>query len=170
MHVALVLGRGSKSGTSKGVACGRSYSLHEIEKRQLWVRPIEWLKLNFASCVMHQTRSLSVLILYSIHNMVFVNWTYDMVVISQFCKFCGRSFVRVLYLVLMTDIGRWLPWMLPGSTGRFFHFYHSLHWWCYITRMEVGITVSVILLPHDMVYKQVVVIIADVSLHNHSAQ
>ena len=26
------------------------------EKRQLWVRPIEWLKVNFASCVIHQTR------------------------------------------------------------------------------------------------------------------
>ena len=33
------------------------------EKRQLWVRPIEKLKLNFASCVVHQTRSLGVLIL-----------------------------------------------------------------------------------------------------------
>ena len=26
---------------------------NKIEKRQLWVRPIEWLKLNFASCVVH---------------------------------------------------------------------------------------------------------------------
>ena len=34
------------------------------EKRPLCVRPIEWLKLNFASCVIHQTRSLGVLILY----------------------------------------------------------------------------------------------------------
>ena len=31
--------------------------LYKIEKRQLWVRPIEWLKLSFASCVVHQTRS-----------------------------------------------------------------------------------------------------------------
>ena len=28
-----------------------------IAKRQLWVRPFEWLKLNFASCVVHQIRS-----------------------------------------------------------------------------------------------------------------
>ena len=35
----------------------------KIEKRQLWVRPIELLKLNFASCVLHQTRSLDVFIL-----------------------------------------------------------------------------------------------------------
>ena len=68
---------------------------------------------------MHQTRSLGVLIPYFIHNMVFVNYTYDMVVSTQFHKFYGRSFVRVLYLILMKDIGRWLPWMLPGSTGRF---------------------------------------------------
>ena len=33
--------------------------LLKVEKRQLWVRPIEWLKLNFASCVVHQTRSHS---------------------------------------------------------------------------------------------------------------
>ena len=44
-----------------------------FEKRQLWVQPIEWLKLNFASCVVHQTRSLGVLIRYFIINMVFVN-------------------------------------------------------------------------------------------------
>ena len=31
--------------------------LQKVEKRQLWVRPFEWLKLNFASCVVHQTRS-----------------------------------------------------------------------------------------------------------------
>ena len=37
--------------------------LYKVEKRQLWVRPFEWLKLNFASCVVHQTRS---------HNIVFV--------------------------------------------------------------------------------------------------
>ena len=36
-------------------------------------RPIEWLNLNFASCVIHQTRSLGVLILYFIYNIVFVN-------------------------------------------------------------------------------------------------
>ena len=36
----------------------------KVEKRQLWVRPCEWLKLNFASCVVHQTRS---------YNMFFVN-------------------------------------------------------------------------------------------------
>ena len=29
------------------------------------------------------------------------------------------SFARVLCFILMKDIGRWLPWMLPGSTGRF---------------------------------------------------
>ena len=33
------------------------------EKRQLWVRLIEWLKLNIASYVVHRTRSLGVLIL-----------------------------------------------------------------------------------------------------------
>ena len=26
---------------------------------------------------------------------------------------------RVFYVLPLEDIGRWLPWMLPGSTGRF---------------------------------------------------
>ena len=30
--------------------------LQKVEKRQLWVRPFEWLKLNFASRVVHHTR------------------------------------------------------------------------------------------------------------------
>ena len=41
----------------------RFSTFKKVEKRQLWVRPIEWLKLNFAICVLHQTRSLDVLIL-----------------------------------------------------------------------------------------------------------
>ena len=43
----------------------------KVEKRQLWVRSLEWLKLNFASCAVHQTRSLDVLILY----MYFIEYT-----------------------------------------------------------------------------------------------
>ena len=42
--------------------------LKKVEKRQLWVRPIGWLKLNFEGCVVHQTRSLDVLILYFIYS------------------------------------------------------------------------------------------------------
>ena len=89
------------------------------KKRQLWARPIEWLKLKLASRVVHQTRSLVVLILYFNYNIVFVNWTYDMVVSSQFHKLYGGSFERVLHLILMKNINRWLRWMLPGSTGRY---------------------------------------------------
>ena len=37
-----------------------SCMVQKIEKRQLWVRPIEWLKLNFASCVMPYTTKLLV--------------------------------------------------------------------------------------------------------------
>ena len=36
--------------------------------------------------------------------MVFVNYMYDMVVGTQFNKFYGRPFARVLYLFLMKDI------------------------------------------------------------------
>ena len=77
-----------------------------------------WLKLDFARCVIRQTRSLGALVLCSICNMVFVNYIYDEVVDTQFNKFHGRPFARVLHVLLMKYIGRWLPWVLPGSTGR----------------------------------------------------
>ena len=53
-------------------------------------------------------------------NMVLMNCIYDMVVDTQFHRFHGRPFARVLYVFLMKDIGRWLPWVPPGSTGRFY--------------------------------------------------
>ena len=65
-----------------------------------------WLKLNFANCVVHQTRSLGALVLCSLCHMVIVNYIYDMVVDIQFHKFHGRPFARVLYVFLMKDIGR----------------------------------------------------------------
>ena len=37
------------------------FSFIKIEKRQLWVQPIEWLKLNFASCVVHLLVCLSII-------------------------------------------------------------------------------------------------------------
>ena len=60
--------------------------------------------------MVHQTRSLGVLNLYFIYNMVFVNKTYDMVVDTQFHHFYGRSFARVLYFILMKDIVRIVEW------------------------------------------------------------
>ena len=46
-----------------------------------------WLKLNFASCVIRQARSLGACMLCSTCNMVFVNFYYDMVADTQFHKF-----------------------------------------------------------------------------------
>ena len=98
----------------------------------------------FASCVIRQTRSLGVLVLCSNWTTVFVNYIhiYDMVVDTLFNKFYGRPFARVLCSFLMKGIGRWFPWVLPGSTGRFnnddvVHNY-SAHGY-YITRMEGGV-------------------------------
>ena len=65
-----------------------------------------WFILNFASCVTRKTRSLGVLVLCSICNMVVVNYIYDMAVDTQFHKFHGRPFARVLHLFLVKDIGR----------------------------------------------------------------
>ena len=64
-----------------------------------------WLKFQFASCGIRQTRSLGVLVLCFICNMVFVNYIYDMVV-AQFHKFYGRPFARVLDVFLMKGVGR----------------------------------------------------------------
>ena len=64
------------------------------------------LKLNFKNCVTRKTRSLGALVVCSICNMVVVNYIYDMVVDTQFHRFHGRPFARVLYLLLMKDIGR----------------------------------------------------------------
>ena len=61
-----------------------------------------WLKLNFASCVIRQTRSLGALVLFCIP---FVICTYG-VGDTQLHKFYGRPFARVLYLLLIRDIGR----------------------------------------------------------------
>ena len=36
--------------------------LQKVEKRQLLVQPFEWLKLNFATCVVHQTRSHNIVL------------------------------------------------------------------------------------------------------------
>ena len=44
--------------------------------------------------------------------------TYDMIINAQFyTKYRSRVFSVLSFF--MKDIGRWLPWMLPGSTGRF---------------------------------------------------
>ena len=42
----------------------RRYEYNIFHERQLWVRPIEWLELNFCKLLDNQTRSLGVLILY----------------------------------------------------------------------------------------------------------
>ena len=67
------------------------------EKRQLRVQSMEWLKLNFASCVVRQTRSLGVLILYFIYNMVFVNESYDTIINTQFHRIVKRCKLEVRF-------------------------------------------------------------------------
>ena len=54
----------------------------------------------------------------------------------------GRS--RVLCIFLMKDLGRWIPWVLPGSTGQFYKddtvHNHSAHgYYILVTRMEGGV-------------------------------
>ena len=80
-----------------------------------------------------------------------MNYIYDMVVDTQFNKFHGRPFVRVLYVFLMKDIGRGLPWVLPGWTGRFYKddvvHNHSAHGYN-TTRTERGVRYTCMILLH----------------------
>ena len=63
-----------------------------------------WLTLNFASCVIRQTRSLGVLcILFQLKYGVWSISTIDMVVDTQFHKFYGSPFACVLYLFLIYE-------------------------------------------------------------------
>ena len=66
-------------------------------------------------------------------------------------SFNGRPFALVLYVFLMKCIGRWLPWVLPGSTGRFFKddvvHNHSAHGY-YITLIEGGVRYICMILLH----------------------
>ena len=86
---------------------------------------------------------------------LFVNYIYDMVADTQFHKFHGRPFARVLYVFLLKYTkytGRSVtPWVLPGSTGRFCKddvvHNHSAHEY-YITRMEGGVRYICMILLH----------------------
>ena len=126
-----------------------------------------WLELNVASCVIRQTRSLGVLVLCSNWNRVFVNYIYLRYGCWywQFHKFHGRPFARFLYLFLMKDIGRrWLHWVLPGSTGRFYKddvvHNHSAHGY-YTTRMEGGVRYA----WHCYMLKQIKVKLSKNAIH-----
>ena len=57
-----------------------------------------WLKLNFASCVIRQTRSLGALVLCSICNMVFVNYIYDMVILIIMRQGRGSEATEAVFL------------------------------------------------------------------------
>ena len=74
---------------------------------------------------------------------------YDMVVDAQFHKFYCRPRPHLLYAFVMKDIGRWLPWVLPGSTGQLYKddavHNHSAHE-NYITPIEGRCKIYVMLL------------------------
>ena len=98
-------------------------SSQKNEKRHRWVRPMGgWNSTLQAAWYVRHAHWAS-LCYVPIEIWCFVNYIYyyyDMVSDTQFHKFYGKPFARVLYLFLMEDIGRWLPWVLPGSTGRFY--------------------------------------------------
>ena len=60
---------------------------------------------------------------------------------TQFHKFHGRPFARVLDVFIMKDLGRWLPWVLQGSNRTILQrccLDHSAHGY-YITRVAGGV-------------------------------
>ena len=106
------------------------------------------LRFNFASCVIRQTRSLGALVPYFIcSTILWCLWfksTIWLLILSSTSFTVGRSRVFYIYrnIFLMKDIGRWLPWLVPGSTGWFYKDDavrdHSAHGY-YITRIEGGV-------------------------------
>ena len=77
----------------------RTLFIKKVEKRQLWVRPCEWLELNFASCVVHQTRS---------YNMAFAVCTS---IPSVLCILPGS------FLPAPTELARNLQWLVLQMLG-----------------------------------------------------
>ena len=54
------------------------------------------------------------------------------------------SFARVLCFILMKDIGRWLPWMLPGSTENYA--------FCFVDKVYCCLQAALMLMLANMVY------------------
>ena len=101
-----------------------------------------WSKLNFASCVIRQTRSVGALVLYSICNIVFVNFS-DMVVDSQFHKFYGRPFACSIRVFIPRDRFRSVTPLGATRVNRTIYKddairNHSAHAY-YITRIAGGV-------------------------------
>ena len=101
-----------------------------IEKHQLWVRPVGvWnLTLQAAWHVRHAHWARLCYVPFAIW-WLRITPTKWLLILSSTSFMIGRS--RVLYLFLMKDVGRWLPLVLPGSTGRFYKddavHNHSVH-------------------------------------------
>ena len=121
-----------------------------IEKRQLWVRPMGgWNStLQAAWYVRHAHWARWCYVSFVI--CLWITFTIWLLILSS-TSFHGRPFARVVYVFLMKYIGGWLPWVLPGSTGRFYKddvvHDHSAHGY-YITRIEGGIRYICMILLH----------------------
>ena len=99
-----------------------------LQKAAWYVRHAHWARLCFVPFV--------------ILSCLWITY-FNTIWLLIFHKFYGRPFARVLDVFIMV-LGRWLPWMLPGSTGRFYKderdvvHNHSAHG-SYITRIEGGV-------------------------------
>ena len=112
-------------------------SYKNIEKRHLWVRPMGGCNstLQAAWYVRHAHWAR----LCYVPFVIWCLWITSTKWLLILCSFHGRPFARVPYVFLIKNIGRWLPWVLQGSTGRFYKddivHNHSAHGYD-ITRVE----------------------------------
>ena len=104
----------------------RFSTFKKVEKRQLWVRPIEWLKLNFAICVLHQTRSLDVLIL---SFLIWFLWTKTTMwsIILSFTKKKLQEIVRACSMFYPYEGYRSVTPLDDARVNRTIFHNHSLH-------------------------------------------
>ena len=113
----------------------------DYEKHQLWVRPMGgWNSTLHAAWYVKHVHWARLCYIPFVMWCLWVKSTIWLLILSS--TRYGRPFARVLYLFLMKDIGRWLPWVLPGSTGQLYNHdavhNHSAHGY-YITRIEGGV-------------------------------
>ena len=96
------------------------YISFNIEKRQLWVRPIHvWQSSLQAAWYVRHAHWARLCYVPFVIWCLWITCTIWLLIFSSTSFMVGRSRVfYTWYVFLMKDIGRWLPWVLPGSTGQ----------------------------------------------------
>ena len=109
--------------------CSRVFYINPpIEKRQLWVRPIEWLKLNVGSCVIRQTRPLGALVLYYIPFVICNIYAYHIIIWCLWFKSTILWLLLILSSISFMVSRSRMSCEIPGTKHNIIVFYHILNY------------------------------------------